>query len=52
MPCRQSCKTVYGRNLRIFVIARVFVPDKPFQPSLMYAGKAEANSSKFRKLRP
>jgi hypothetical protein len=32
----QNYKGFYGRNLK----ARVFVPDKPFQPSLMFVGKA------------
>jgi hypothetical protein len=35
-------KTYYGRNLRISFL---FVPDKPFQPSLMFAGKARAYPS-------
>ncbi len=35
----QSYETFYGRNLQIFV-ARVFVPGKPFQPCLMFVGKA------------
>ncbi len=38
-------KTLNGRNLQIFVIARVFVPGKRFQPSLMFAGKAGAYPS-------
>ncbi len=38
-----SYKTFYDRNLQIlFYYARVFVPDKSFQPSLMFAGKAGA----------
>jgi hypothetical protein len=32
-------KTVYGRNLRMFVLGR------PFQPSLMFASKAVAHLS-------
>jgi hypothetical protein len=32
-------KTYYGHNLWISV---VFVPPKPFQPSLVFAGKARA----------
>jgi hypothetical protein len=40
---RSQCyKTFYGSNLRILYKARVFVPDKPFQPSLMSAVKAGA----------
>ncbi len=35
----QYYKTFYGHNLQIFV-ARVFVPVKPFQPSLLFVGKA------------
>jgi hypothetical protein len=35
----QSYETFYERNLQIFV-ARVFVPVKPFRPSLMFVGKA------------
>ena len=38
-------KTFYGRNSRVFKIARVFVPGKPFQPSHMFAGKAGAYMS-------
>jgi hypothetical protein len=38
-------KTFYNCNLRIFVIARVFVFGKPFQLSLMFAGKAAAYMS-------
>jgi hypothetical protein len=33
-------KTFYGCNIRILVIARVFVPGKPLQSSLMFVGKA------------
>jgi hypothetical protein len=36
-------KTVYGRNLRIFLI--VFFLGKPFQPSLMFVGKATGDLS-------
>ncbi len=39
-PRGLSYKTFYGRNLRIFVISRVFAPGKPFQPSLIFVGKA------------
>ncbi len=35
-------KTFYGRNLRIFVKARVFVPGKHFQPSIMFVGEARS----------
>jgi hypothetical protein len=35
-------KTFYNRNLRIFVKARAFDPGEPFQPSLMFVGKAVA----------
>ncbi len=35
----QSHETFYGHNFQIFV-ARVFVPGKPFRPSLMFVGKA------------
>ncbi len=39
-------KTFYGRNLRIFIISYiVFVLGKPFQPSLMFSGKAGAYPS-------
>jgi hypothetical protein len=40
----QFHKTFYGRNLQMFVIklANVFVPEKPFQPSLMFVNKARA----------
>jgi hypothetical protein len=30
----------FVRNLRIFIVARVFVLGKLFQPSLMFASKA------------
>jgi hypothetical protein len=33
-------KTFYGRKLRLFIIARAFVPGNPFQPSLMFGGHA------------
>ncbi len=36
----QYYKTFYASNLQILVITRVFVSGKPFQPSLMFAGKA------------
>jgi hypothetical protein len=41
LPCLlgQMLLNLYGRKLLIFV----FVPDKPFHPSLMFVGKAEAN---------
>ncbi len=36
-------ETFYGRNLRIFVISSiVFVLCKPFQPSVMFVGKARS----------
>jgi hypothetical protein len=38
----QSYKTFYGHNLQVFVKARVFVLDKPFQPSLMFVCKARS----------
>jgi hypothetical protein len=41
----QCYKTFFVRNLRIFVKVRVFVHGKPFQPSLIFAGKAEAYPS-------
>ncbi len=31
---------LYGRKIRLFIKARVFVPGKPFQPSLMFVGEA------------
>jgi hypothetical protein len=36
----QSYKTFYGRNFRIFVIS--YCNGKPFQPSLMFVGKARS----------
>ncbi len=39
-PWGQCYKTFYGRNLRLLLIARAFVTGKPFQPSLMFGGKA------------
>jgi hypothetical protein len=41
-PRGQCYKTMYGRNLGIFVL---FVPGKPLQASLMFAGKAGAYPS-------
>ncbi len=38
----QCFKTFYGRKLRLFMISQSVVPCKPFQPSLMFAGKARA----------
>ncbi len=38
----QTYKTFYGRNLQNSVKARVLVPGKPFQPSLMFVGKAKS----------
>jgi hypothetical protein len=35
-------KTFYNRILRIFIITRVFVPGKPFQPRLVFVGKTGA----------
>jgi hypothetical protein len=36
----QCYKTLYVRNLQIFVKAKVFVPAKLFQPCLMFVVKA------------
>ncbi len=41
-------KTFYGSNLRIFVISKGVCPYKPFQPSLMFLGKAGAYPSEAR----
>ncbi len=41
-------KTFYGRNLQIFIISYNVVPSKPFQPSLVFAGKAGAYPSEAR----
>jgi hypothetical protein len=38
-------KTFYGRNLRIFILSKSVFPGQPFQPSLMFAGKAGAYPS-------
>jgi hypothetical protein len=38
-------KKFYGRILQIFIKVRVFVLHKPFQPSPMFASKAEAYPS-------
>ncbi len=35
-------KTFYSRNLQIFIITRMFVLGKPFQPRLVFAGKTRA----------
>ncbi len=37
----QCCKTLYGHNLRIFVISQIS-PCKPFQLSLMFVSKARS----------
>jgi hypothetical protein len=37
-----TSQSFYGRNLRLFVITRVFFPGRPFRPSLMFAGKASS----------
>ncbi len=42
----QCYKTFYGRKLRIFMINIAFAPDKTFQPSLMFAGKAPGHVRK------
>ncbi len=36
----QCYKKFYGHKLRLSYYARTFVPGKPFQPSLMFVGKA------------
>ncbi len=36
----QSYETFYGRNLQMFLEARVFVRGKFFQPGLMFVSKA------------
>jgi hypothetical protein len=41
----QFYKTFYGRKLRLFIITRVFVSGRPFQPSLMLGGKARVYPS-------
>jgi hypothetical protein len=38
----QVIKLFYGCNFLKLVIARVFVPASPFQPSLMFVGKARS----------
>ncbi len=38
-PTGQMLQNIYGSNLRIFVIARVFAYAKPFHLSLMFAVK-------------
>jgi hypothetical protein len=43
-PGANPIKLFYGCKLRLFIKARAFVPGKPFQPSLMFAGKAGAYS--------
>jgi hypothetical protein len=35
----RCCKTFYGHTLLMFKKARVFVPSRPFQISLLFAGK-------------
>ncbi len=43
VPVANVIKLFYGRKLRLFIISYiVFVPSKPFQPSLMFAGKARS----------
>jgi hypothetical protein len=37
----QCYKAFYSHKLRLFIM-RVFVPGKPFQPSIMFAGKARS----------
>ncbi len=39
-------KTFYIRNFTYFCNELVFVPGEPFQPSLMFAGKARAYPSR------
>jgi hypothetical protein len=40
---RAKCyKTFYVRNLRMFVLARLFVPGSTFQPSLIFVHKARS----------
>jgi hypothetical protein len=46
-PRAQCYKTFYVRNLRMFVI--IFVPGKPFQPSLMFVGNGKAKSLLLRR---
>ncbi len=41
----QCYQTFYGRNLRNFVISWNVCPGKPFQPSVMFVGKARAYPS-------
>ncbi len=38
----QCFKTFYVGNLRVFTKAREFVPDRPFQPSLLFVDKARS----------
>jgi hypothetical protein len=45
VPWGRYYKTFFGRNLRIFIISQSVVPGKPFQPSLVFAGKARAYPS-------
>jgi hypothetical protein len=37
----QCFSKIYIRNLRIFILS-YFIPEKPFQPSLMFVGKARS----------
>jgi hypothetical protein len=41
-PGACTIKLFYVRNLQIFVIARVFVLGKPFEPSLMFVGEVRS----------
>ncbi len=40
--CGQYYKTFYSHTLGIFVVSQSVVPGKPFQPSLMFVGKARS----------
>jgi len=41
-PGPNGLKTFYARNLGVFVLKWCFFPDRPFQPSLMFVGKARS----------
>jgi hypothetical protein len=41
-PRVQCYEIYYGCNIQIFLISLLFVPDKHFQPSLMFEGEARS----------
>ncbi len=46
VPWGKLYKDFYDRNLQMFLTAKVFVPGRPFLPSLIFVGKTRSQCYK------